>query len=166
MPTGKSATFTYDQDRLVSIARTDGGITQLGYDPEFHSLSAVRDSVTGYTVTYDYDGIITVSEYSSSTWSGNTVGVSESNLGQRMTIDRESVRQTVCRTPGKDAVYGNADDLLNIYQFDRYGKVITVSTTSAVGKPITAPPAAAIPRTCPKRRTAPLPWPRRIRSTR
>ncbi len=135
-PTGKSAFFTYDTTtgNLLRITRTDGGATQLGYVADWRgALEAVRDSITSSAVKYGYEfgKAVSVSEYSSSTCISNVIEVSAANMGKKLTLDYETARQTVCRSPGIDGIYGNSDDLLAVYQFDRYGKTTTVSTVSA-----------------------------------
>ncbi len=96
-PDGNSSTYTYNEDKTLATAKSSDG----------YKLS----------FTYTNDGskrVASVTEYGGSA------------EGQRIEFERKKLNQTVIRTAGKDAEYGNDDDIRTTYQFDNFGR--TVST--------------------------------------
>ncbi len=95
-PDGNSSTYTYNEDKTLATAKSSDG----------YKLS----------FTYTNDGskrVASVTEYGGST------------EGQKIEFERKKLNQTVIRTAGKDAVFGNDDDIKTTYQFDNFGRTIS-----------------------------------------
>ena len=103
-PNGKSSTYTYDSDRAMTSACSSDG-----YKLEF---------------TYTTDGSKRVASVI------EKVGEEE---GQKIVFSRKKLNQTIIRTSGDDGIYGNSDDIRNIYQFDNFGRTVSVKMRLANG---------------------------------
>ena len=102
-PDGNSSTYTYNEDKTLATAR----------------------SADGYMLTFTYtqNGDKRVKSVEESYALLDRTVIQE---GQKIEFERKKLNQTVIRTAGKDAVFGNDDDIKTTYQFDNFGR--TVST--------------------------------------
>ena len=126
--TGLSAAFAYANGLLMQITYTysSGSTYTVKYEYDSNNrLVAAKDLKTGQAVgfTYSTAGAVTkITEY------GNTTNTSLGVAGQSVGITYAQGR-TICRTSGKNDVYGDTDDVSTIYNFDSTGKVASAYTT-------------------------------------
>lgn len=116
-PDGKIITYETSGGCVTKITYPDGTYSSYTYN-EDKTLATAKSS-DGYKLSFTYtnDGskrVASVTEYGGST------------EGQKIEFERKKLNQTVIRTAGKDAVFGNDDDIKTTYQFDNFGR--TVST--------------------------------------
>ncbi len=111
---------------LSQIKYSSGHIIIFDYDEEGY-LKKVSNPAGGKYLNYYYntakEKVVAVQEGTSS-GTGQKVGFS---YGNKRTVERNS---------GLDDVYGNSDDLKNIYLFDNFGRTVCAYTTDADGKEI------------------------------
>ena len=116
-PDGKIITYETSGGCVTKITYPDGTYSSYTYN-EDKTLATAKSS-DGYKLSFTYtnDGskrVASVTEYGGSA------------EGQKIEFERKKLNQTVIRTAGKDAEYGNDDDIRTTYQFDNFGR--TVST--------------------------------------
>ena len=115
-PDGKKITYTTSGECVTKITYPDGTYSSYTYN-EDKTLATAKSS-DGYKLSFTYtnDGskrVASVTEY---------VGTTE---GQKIEFERKKLNQTIIRTAGKDAVFGNDDDIKTTYQFDNFGRTIS-----------------------------------------
>ena len=103
--------------------QTDGitvnAIMQYSYDPNGY-LTEAHDTLSGYKIEYTYDdGQVTgVTEYGKNGTQGQTIGINY------------ETGYTEVRTSGSNDIYGDNDDIINVYVFDNQGRTITTYSTN------------------------------------
>ncbi len=103
---------------------TDGITTKAVMKYEYNSdgyLTSVHDTLSDYKIVYgyNYSGQVTsVTEYGKNDTQGQTIGI---NYG---------VGYTEARTSGANDIYGDSDDIINVYVFDNQGRAITIYSTN------------------------------------
>lgn len=114
---GKVNRYTYDKaGNLTKITFADGKNAYYSYD-ENHLLTSQKDN-DGYRIEYTY-----------SQPAGRIVKVEEAygdTPGQTYTIRYDADNTTTFRFSGVDDVYGNNDDIENVYVFDEQGREVCV----------------------------------------
>lgn len=115
-PDGKKITYTTSGGCVTKITYPDGTYSSYTYN-EDKTLATAKSS-DGYKLSFTYtnDGskrVASVTEYGGTT------------EGQKIEFERKKLNQTVIRTAGKDAEYGNDDDIRTTYQFDNFGRTIS-----------------------------------------
>ncbi|MBE6735099.1 MAG: DNRLRE domain-containing protein, partial [Ruminococcaceae bacterium] len=131
-PAGRVTCFGYNSswDYLTSVTYPDGTMVQFGYDSE-----GLMTSVT------DIDGKKLLFEYAQ----GDSRGVksvqevaADGTYGQKITFDRTKYNTTKMQTAGVDCVFGNSDDIITIYQFDNWGRTVSVQSKNCQGEDLGA----------------------------
>ncbi len=103
-PDGKTATYDYDSDgALSSLQSSDGSKVIIEYTPK--SLGKRVKSLTEYG--------------------------QNGELGQCIKFDRSEYNTTKITTSGVDGIIGNSDDITNTYQFDNFGRTISVQSSKS-----------------------------------
>ncbi len=103
--------------------QTDGitvnAIMQYSYDPNGY-LTEAHDTLSGYKIKYTYDdGQVTgVTEYGKNGTQGQTIGINY------------ETGYTEVHTSGSNDIYGDNDDIINVYVFDNQGRTITTYSTN------------------------------------
>ena len=123
-PAGRKTTFTFDTGKLVHIIYPDGTDSRYTYDSKGHLLTTT--DANGYKLTFTYKtvaGVPVLSKITESTTTGKT--------GQTILFDFSEQNVTKITTSGKDNTISTSDDLKTTYQFDTYGR--TVSVQGAMG---------------------------------
>ncbi len=121
-PSGRKREYIYnDTKKLTQIKNPNGTSVYFTYDSQ-GSLTSVTD-VDGYKVNFTY----------TSSASGKKVSAiqeygSNGTAGQKITFDRTKYNTTVIKTYGADGITGTNDDLTTTYQFDNWGKTISVQS--------------------------------------
>ena len=115
-PDDKTITYETSGGCVTKITYPDGTYSSYTYN-EDKTLATAKSS-DGYKLSFTYtnDGskrVTSVTEYGGSA------------EGQRIEFERKKLNQTVIRTAGKDAVFGNDDDIKTTYQFDNFGRTIS-----------------------------------------
>ena len=102
----------------VSDSITVNAIMEYEYDENGYLISAT-DTLTDYKIEYTYlnGKVVKIDEYGKNNAKGQTVGISYYS------------GYTEVRACGNDDVYGNNDDLINVYVFDKEGRAETVYST-------------------------------------
>ena len=101
---------------LRKITYSSGDYAEYSYtsDGKLSRIRQGKNSTPGTyaEITYSSGNVSAVTEYSSS-----------GSRGSKCSISYDSKKATV-RTAGQDDIFNNSDDLLNVFLFDNYGKVI------------------------------------------
>ncbi len=99
---------------------TVNGVMKYEYDENGYLISA-HDTLLDYKVEYIYSNgkVIRIVEYGKENTQGQTVGISYYS------------GYTEVRGSGSDDVYGNNDDIINVYVFDNEGRAVTVYSTNS-----------------------------------
>ncbi len=124
-PDGKTIKYYTSDGKRSKVTYPDGTSSKYTYNDDGTLESAT--SSDGYKLTFSYieddpaKRVRTVVESGGST-TGKTI---------KFTYDK--VNQTIVRTSGNDSVYGNSDDIRTIYQFDNWGRTISVKKTRGNG---------------------------------
>ena len=130
-PAGRETIFTHNSNKcLTKITYPNNKFSQFGYDTDGRLTSVTNIDNASVTFTYDtYDsyGIETVEEHGT-----------DGTLGQQLTFDRSKYNTTVIRSSGADCVFGNNDDINTIYQFDDWGKTVSVQSKTISGEDLGA----------------------------
>ncbi len=118
-PAGKTITYSYTGNKLTKITYSNGTYITFTYDSD-GSITKVTD-IDGYRIEITY----------SSSSSGKRVTAiqeygTNGSAGQKITFDRSKYNQTVIQTSGVDGDYGTTDDVKTTYQFDQYGRTVSV----------------------------------------
>ena len=110
---------------LMKTVRTDNNVISAQCYYEYNTsgyLMSAYDLTSDYEVRYSYsDGLVrSATEYVGSTF----------QRGQRVEL---TYRDQYCevRSSGSDDVFGNADDIINVYIFDTNGRVTSAYSTDA-----------------------------------
>lgn len=109
-----------NNDNIVVDASAEYTYDSNGY------LTKATDTLSGYEIRYTYNSggqVIYVQEYAGST------------AGQKMYYSYYNGYTTV-RSSGSDDVYGNTDDIITRYTFDREGRVKSMYSTDYTGTQI------------------------------
>ena len=118
-PDGRSIEYSTSSGRLSKIKYPNGTQSTYTYDDEGSMLTACSSDGYKLTFTYTKDGGKRVQSVTESAGGSN---------GQKIVFSRKRINQTEIRTAGKDAVYGNSDDILSTYQFDNFGRTVSVKS--------------------------------------
>ena len=107
---GTYADFTYDNDGLMtSITDFDGYRIDISYD------NSASKKVTGI-IEYGTNG----------------------SVGNRITFNRTKYNTTIVQSSGIDGTWNNSDDYITTYQFDNYGRTVSVQGKTKGGKDLGA----------------------------
>ena len=118
-PDGRSIEYSTSSGRLARIKYPDGTQSTYTYDDEGSMLTACSSDGYKLTFTYTTDGSKRVQSVTES---------SGSSTGQKIVFSRKKLNETIIRTAGKDAVYGNSNDIITNYQFDNFGRTVAISS--------------------------------------
>ena len=120
---GRRTTYQYSPSRLLTrIDYPDGTSSFYRYDSE-NRLSEAENGRTVIQYSYDGRGRVTkVQKNAPDSLEGLAIGISYPDYST-----------TEFRTAGGDDVYGNADDLLTVYQFNNYGQTVGTATRDMDG---------------------------------
>lgn len=122
-PSNRYFTFEYtttenDLVLLKKINRPDGTSVKFGYSDSGY-LNKIEDS-DGYKIVLWFEGTSTkrvtqVKEYGSS-----------GTVGQTLSFDHSGYNETVVQSSGPDGTYDTSDDVKTTYQFDNFGRAVSV----------------------------------------
>ncbi|MCH5198285.1 MAG: DNRLRE domain-containing protein, partial [Oscillospiraceae bacterium] len=135
-PDGKSISFSYTSDTgsdkfLSKIKYPDGTYSTYHYNANKQLEYSVSADGTGLNFKYDsgknFGRVNTVIEKAGSTYPEYMTN------GQKITFDRSEYNMTVIRSSGADSIFNNDDDVLTTYQFDNFGRTISVSSKITSG---------------------------------
>lgn len=119
-PAGQTMTYGYTGNRLTSINNSNDTSVTFDYDSE-GSITKITD-IDGYRVEISYSPATSGKQVTSIQEYGT-----DGSVGQKITFDRSKYNQTIIQTSGVDGDYDTSDDVKTTYQFDQYGRTITVS---------------------------------------
>ena len=122
-PANRTSEFDHPSGKLCTMIHPNGNTVTFTYDND-GCLTSVTD-VDGYKVTFTY----------TSSTSGKKVSsieetASDGTAGQKITFDRTKYNTTIINTYGADGVSGTNDDLTSTYQFDEFGRTISVKSNT------------------------------------
>ena len=120
-PAGRKTEFRDSSGLLYQINKPDGSQIKLTYDND-KALKSITD-IDGYKVVFEY----------TSTASGKKVSAiqeygKDGTAGQKITFDRTKYNTTVKKTYGADGIANTDDDLTSTYQFDEFGRTISIKS--------------------------------------
>ena len=120
-PAGRKTEFRDSSGLLYQINKPDGSQIKLTYDDD-KALKSITD-IDGYKVVFEY----------TSTASGKKVSAiqeygKDGTAGQKITFDRTKYNTTVKKTYGADGIANTDDDLTSTYQFDEFGRTISIKS--------------------------------------
>ena len=120
-PAGRKTEFRDSSGLLYQINKPDGSQIKLTYDND-KALKSITD-IDGYKVLFEY----------TSTASGKKVSAiqeygKDGTAGQKITFDRTKYNTTVKKTYGADGIANTDDDLTSTYQFDEFGRTISIKS--------------------------------------
>lgn len=124
---GRTRNFIYTGNKLTRIQNPDGTTISFSYDDD-GSITSITD-IDGYKVSFTYTTkakgkqVSEIQEYAA-----------DGTAGQKITFNRTEYNKTAIRTAGVDGTFGNSDDCISKYQFDNYGRTVSVSNCLANGK--------------------------------
>ena len=124
-PDGKTIKYSTSGGKRSKVTYPDGTSSTYTYDDEGSLISAT--SSDGYKLTFTYVNEDGAKRVRSVVESGG------STTGQTIKFSRDKVNQTIIRSSGNDAVYGNSDDIRTVYQFDNWGRTISAKSTLGSG---------------------------------
>lgn len=127
---------------LSSIVDTADRTTEYVYDSNNNLIKIINPDKTSINFTYDGVGsLLTVTDIDgykvkfsyTSVESGRKVSAiqeyaTDGTAGQKITFDRTKYNTTILNTYGADGVTGTNDDLTSTYQFDEFGRTISVKS--------------------------------------
>ncbi len=122
-PANRTTSYTYSNGRLTRITRQNGEYISFNYDSD-GSMTSITD-IDGYRVNFAY----------TTSSSGKKVReIQEYNangtLGQKITFDRTRYNTTIVTTYGADGIANTNDDLTSTYQFDEWGRTVSVKSNT------------------------------------
>ena len=120
-PAGRTTVYNNDSGKLTKIIKPNGKYVTFTYDTE-GSMTSVTD-VDGYKVEFTY----TSSKSGKKVSSIKEIGKNGTS-GQKITFDRTKYNTTIIKTYGADGVSGTSDDLTSTYQFDEWGRTVSVKS--------------------------------------
>ena len=115
---------------ISRITRPDGTQTDFTYDSD-GLMTSITDT-DGYHVTISYDNspskkVTQIVEYGAN-----------NAVGNKITFDRSTYNTTIIQSSGIDGIWNNDDDHITTYQFDNYGRTISVQGKTKAGKDLGA----------------------------
>lgn len=120
-PAERSTEYNYTSGKLTKIIKPNGKYVTFTYDTE-GSMTSVTD-VDGYKVEFTY----TSSKSGKKVSSIKEIGYN-GTAGQKITFDRTKYNTTIIKTYGADGISGTTDDLTSTYQFDEFGRTISIKS--------------------------------------
>ena len=123
-PDGKKIEYTVSSGCVTKITYPDNTFSTYTYDSDRAMTSACSSDGYKLEFTYTTDGSKRVA---------SVIEKVDDDQGQKIVFSRKKLNQTIIRTSGDDGVYGNSDDIRNIYQFDNFGRTVSTKMRLASG---------------------------------
>ena len=120
-PAGRKTEFSDSSGLLYQINKPDGSQIKLTYDDD-KALKSITD-IDGYKVVFEYTSASSGKKVSAIQEYGK-----DGTAGQKITFDRTKYNTTVKKTYGADGIANTDDDLTSTYQFDEFGRTISVKS--------------------------------------
>lgn len=134
-PAGRVTSYTIDNGFLTKVTNPDGSTNSYTYSDA--NLDGSHDGAIALTSVKDSDGYELKFDYLSKTKGKRISKVNENSYksgtlknGQSIGFDYTGYNTTKIRTSGVDNAYGNTDDVITVYQFDDYGRLISTQAKS------------------------------------
>ena len=121
---GRTTEYNYnDNGKLLKIIHPNGKYVTFGYDTDW-CLNSITD-VDGYKITFSYTSVESGKKVSEIQEYGTN-----GTLGHKIIFDRTKYNTTIVKTYGADGIANTNDDLTSTYQFDEWGRTISVKSNT------------------------------------